>query len=183
MGSRCGVGSAGVAIVRWRGVVTGGGTDECYGGPVSLHVRVSQNGTDWSGWATTEVMIGDPPPGTHPTPTFSAPPLTSIPYTATTPFALTVTSTQVFTSWEYKQACWDAFLQVPNQRCSVLSLVTKCLDLSPVTANTKYKVRGRGRACGVVMDLWHLDIRSKCHTSVLDRLEDLVHEADSESVW
>ena len=88
--------------------MTGGGTDECYGGPVSLHVRVSQNGTDWSGWATTDVMIGDPPSGTHPTPTFSAPPLTSIPYTATTPFALTVMSTQVFTSWEYKQACWDA---------------------------------------------------------------------------
>ena len=89
-------------------VVTGSGTDECYGGAVSLYVRVSTDGTAWSGWSSRDATIGDPPSTLHPAPTLTNPSPASISYNATTPVSMTVTSTSAFTAWEYKYVCWEA---------------------------------------------------------------------------
>ena len=89
-------------------VVTGSGTDECYGGDVSLYVRVSTDGTVWSEPSSRDATIGDPPSNLHPAPTLSNPSSTSISYNATSSVSMTVTSTTVFTAWEYKHVCWEA---------------------------------------------------------------------------
>ena len=116
--------------VTWD-VTTGDDSGECYSNSgIRFYVRVKSDSTAWSDeiyeWIAVTTEPGTTPPTTtttippttttttggtpsddHPTPILSDPSHASIPYTATTPFMMTVTSTREFTSWEYKYVCWD----------------------------------------------------------------------------
>jgi len=96
-----------VVVLRWEDVTTGSGPDECYGGPVSLFVRV-QTDSGWSEWGQHSATIDPPPTNLHPTPTLSSPSSASVSYNATTRVSMTVTSSRVFSAWEYRYVCWEA---------------------------------------------------------------------------
>ncbi len=89
-------------------VVTGSGPDQCHGGPVSFRVRVRTAGGEWSPWQTVEGEIEDPPASLHPTPSLGNPSTANIAYNAATAVRALVSSSQMFTQWEYKYVCYDA---------------------------------------------------------------------------
>ncbi len=94
-------------VLRWEKVTTGSGPAECYGGPVSLLVRVRTD-SGWSEWGQHDAMIDPPPSNLHPTPTLGSPSAASISYNAVSSVSMTVASSKVFTAWEYRYVCWEA---------------------------------------------------------------------------